>query len=78
MKNKCDRMYNVTEKKIIKILEKSENQNKLQKIVDLIHKNFEKYNWIGIYFLRNNNLILGPWKGDKPTEHKIIPIGKLI
>ena len=76
MKNKCDRMYNVTEKKIIKILEKSENQNKLQKIVDLIHKNFEKYNWIGIYFLRNNNLILGPWKGDKPTEHKIIPIGK--
>jgi GAF domain-containing protein len=75
-KNKCDGMYLITEKKIIKILEKSENHNKLQKIVDLIHKNFEKYNWIGIYFLKKNKLVLGPWKGDKPTEHSIIPIGK--
>ena len=69
-------MYDNTEKKIFNILEKSEKENKLQMIVDLIHKNFEKYNWIGIYFVKNNNLVLGPWKGDKPTEHKIIPIGK--
>lgn len=69
-------MYNKTEKKIFDILEKSEEENKLQMIVDLIHKNFKKYNWIGIYFLKNNNLELGPWKGDKPTEHKIIPVGK--
>jgi len=33
------------------------------------------FHWVGIYKLIGNNLILGPFMGEK-TEHKKIPIGK--
>ncbi|MHA2431394.1 MAG: GAF domain-containing protein, partial [Promethearchaeota archaeon] len=38
--------------------------------------NFTHYNWIGIYILKNNYLILGPWCGEQATEHTKIPVGK--
>ncbi len=68
--------YVFCEKKIINIINNSKNPDILQKIVDLLYNTFDKYDWIGIYIIKNNNLVLGPWKGDKPTEHTIIPIGK--
>ena len=69
-------LYVFCEKKIINIINNSKNPDILQKIVDLLYNTFDKYDWIGIYIIKNNNLVLGPWKGDKPTEHTIIPIGK--
>ena len=60
---------------IKKILSKNPS-NFLQKIVDFLCDNFEKYNWVGIYTVKRDNLILGPWKGPKATEHTRIPIGK--
>lgn len=69
-------LYVFCEKKIINIINNSKNLDILQKIVDLLYNTFDKYDWIGIYIIKNNNLVLGPWKGDKPTEHTIIPIGK--
>jgi GAF domain-containing protein len=69
-------LYDIVEKKIIHIINKSKKFNKLQEIIDVLYVNFDKYSWIGIYFLKDNNLILGPWKGSQPTEHKVIPIGK--
>ena len=44
--------------------------------MQLLYKNFDYYNWFGIYLVKNNELILGPWNGKKATEHKRIPIGK--
>ena len=44
--------------------------------IDILYNTFDKYNWVGIYILKDNNLILGPWNGEHPTQHKIIPIGK--
>ena len=40
-----------------------------------LHKNFPHYNWVGIYRLEGQNLVLGPFKG-KPTVHTTIPVGK--
>ena len=60
---------------LIKILE-SKNSDILEESIDLLYKMFEKYNWIGIYIIKNNYLLLGPWRGEQATEHIRIPVGK--
>ena len=66
--------YSIAENKIREILSIKEI-NILQKIVDFLYENFENYNWVGIYIVKGNDLILGPWKGLQATEHVRIPIG---
>lgn len=51
------------------------NADCLQKIVDFLYLNFEKYSWVGIYVVKDDVLVLGPWKGLSATEHTTIPIG---
>lgn len=68
-------LYKEVEEKFKKILE-TQNSNILEKTIDLLYKMFEKYNWIGIYIIKNNNLFLGPWRGEQATEHIRIPVGK--
>ena len=46
-----------------------------QKIVDFLYDSFEKYSWVGIYFLKGNELVLGPWRGKQATEHTTILLG---
>jgi len=62
--------------RIKEIILKSNPSKILQNCVEFLYENFEKYNWLGIYFVKENNLILGPWKGKLATEHTKIPIGK--
>lgn len=66
--------YNGAEKQIKSITKKSSNV--LQDVVDFLCDNFEHYNWVGIYIVQENDLVLGPWKGPNATEHTKIPIGK--
>jgi GAF domain-containing protein len=35
-----------------------------------------RYDWVGIYWLKGNELILGPWSGPQATEHDRIPISE--
>lgn len=67
--------YQNATKQIEHILEKK-NHHFLQQVVDFLHKTFPHYSWVGIYILRENLLHLGPWQGDKATEHTQIPVGK--
>lgn len=67
--------YKKAYENIKKILD-NKNNNKLQNIIDFLYENFTHYNWIGIYIVKNNDLILGPWRGKQATEHIKIPIGK--
>lgn len=60
--------------KIEKIISKSKNV--LEDVVSFLYKNFDYYSWIGIYFVKDGYLLLGPWKGPHSTEHTKIPIGK--
>jgi len=73
---KIDYLYKDGEQKFLKILNKSKKSNILQDVVNLLYKMFEKYSWVGIYIVKDNNLILGPWNGRQATEHNKIPIGK--
>ena len=47
----------------------------LEKVVDYLYEHGETYDWIGIYFVRGNELVLGPWRGKQATDHTRIPVG---
>ncbi|MGC9530245.1 MAG: GAF domain-containing protein [Candidatus Bipolaricaulaceae bacterium] len=34
------------------------------------------YSWVGVYLLRGDQLVLGPWRGPAPTPHVRIPVGR--
>jgi L-methionine (R)-S-oxide reductase len=68
--------YKVTENKIKEILTKNKSTSILQDVVDVLYENFEKYSWVGIYLVKGDVLVLGPWKGKQATEHTTISIGK--
>jgi L-methionine (R)-S-oxide reductase len=63
-------------KKIREILSKTDASDALQQVVDFLQTQFPHYNWVGIYLVQEDELVLGPWKGKKATEHTKIPIGK--
>ncbi len=44
------------------------------RVVISLRKSFPNYNWVGIYRLEGQNLVLGPFQG-KPTVHTRIPVG---
>jgi L-methionine (R)-S-oxide reductase len=48
----------------------------LRRTVDLVHERIEQYSWVGIYFVEDGDLVLGPWRGPAATEHVRIPIGQ--
>lgn len=67
--------YKTAEQKIKKILLIDSASKALQNVVDVLYEGFEKYSWVGIYLIRENLLVLGPWKGEQATEHTTIPLG---
>lgn len=52
-----------------------DRNTKLEKICALLKEKISYYNWVGFYFAKDGNLILGPFCGED-TEHKIIPFGR--
>ena len=46
----------------------------LEHCVRKLHGSLEKWNWVGIYLLVGDTLVLGPFAGE-PTEHTRIPVG---
>ena len=46
-----------------------------QRVVDALHDRFPHYDWVGIYWVDDTDLVLGPWVGPEATEHTRIPIG---
>jgi GAF domain-containing protein len=68
--------YEITEKKIKEMLTKNKSSTILQDVVDVLYERFEKYSWVGIYLVKGDVLVLGPWKGKQATEHTKISLGK--
>ncbi len=68
--------YILAEKMLRDIITKGNSSKILKKVVDFLYKNFNHYNWIGIYIVEKDDLVLGPWMGLQATEHTRIPIGK--
>ncbi len=48
----------------------------LQKAVSFLRKNVAHYNWVGVYMLEGDKLVLQAWDGPEPTQHVSIPIGQ--
>ncbi len=46
-----------------------------QRVVEQLHERFPNYDWVGIYWVVGDELVLGPWVGPEATEHTRIPIG---
>jgi putative methionine-R-sulfoxide reductase with GAF domain len=56
--------------------EQTEADEVLRQAVDILHERFDHYSWVGIYFVEEGDLVLGPWRGPQATEHVRIPIGQ--
>lgn len=66
--------FNTALEKIKNIVDFSNNI--LNELVSYLYENFNHYSWIGIYLVKEENLVLGSWEGPNATEHIKIPIGK--
>jgi L-methionine (R)-S-oxide reductase len=47
----------------------------MARTVNLLKTRLPDYNWVGIYLLHGNELVLGPFEG-KPSPHTHIPLGR--
>ena len=47
----------------------------LAEVVALLQRERPHYNWVGVYLLEEDELVLGPYVG-KPTPHTRIPLNK--
>jgi len=54
----------------------SEADEVLRQTVEVLHDRFDHYSWVGIYLVEEGDLVLGPWKGPRATDHVRIRIGK--
>lgn len=48
----------------------------LQRVVSFLRRSVAHYNWVGIYMLEGDELVLKAWDGPEATQHVRIPIGK--
>ena len=44
--------------------------------VEILRENSNHFDWVGIYLVRENDLVLEAYAGDEETEHVRIPIGE--
>lgn len=47
-----------------------------ERAVDCIFEAEDRYNWVGIYRVEGNELVLAGWRGPEPTQHERIPLDK--
>lgn len=47
----------------------------LSTCIDILKSSFGTFDWVGIYFVDGDNLVLGPYDGE-PTEHTVIPVSE--
>ena len=48
----------------------------LKGVVDILYRHFDHYSWVGMYLVKGDELVLGPWNGPEATEHTHIQIGR--
>jgi len=63
-------------KKVNSLIESGKDRNEILKdVVALLKKSFSRYNWVGIYLMEGEELVLGPYLG-KPSPHTRITLDK--
>lgn len=51
-------------------------QKACELVVKTLHRSVPHYNWVGIYLVQGQELILTAWDGPEATEHTRIPVGQ--
>jgi GAF domain-containing protein len=51
-------------------------EDALARVVLTVKRHFPKFNWVGIFRLVGNNLVLGPYQGKPPRGFEQIPVGR--
>jgi len=46
----------------------------IERTVASLHEQEPAFDWVGVYFVDGDTLVLGPFRGE-PTEHERIPVG---
>ncbi|MGB2696472.1 MAG: GAF domain-containing protein [Candidatus Zixiibacteriota bacterium] len=63
-------------KKLSSLVESGKERDEvLKEVVALLKNNFSYYNWVGIYLMEGEELVLGPFLG-KPSPHTRITLDK--
>lgn len=47
----------------------------IDRVVERLHGQEPTFDWVGVYLLESDALVLGPFRGE-PTEHVRIPLGE--
>jgi len=50
-------------------------RQRLDRIVEFLHERVAHYNWVGVYMMDGNDLILGPFRG-RPSPHTRISLNQ--
>src|SRR5436309_1191092 len=48
----------------------------LDLLVRELRRGFPAYNWVGVYAVEGEDLVLKAWSGPRPTQHVRIPMGR--
>ena len=71
------RSYDEAGEAIDRILERGGDADEvLRGVVQALAGGFEHYAWVGIYFVEEGELALGPRQGSEPPDEWRIPIGR--
>lgn len=65
---------NIFKKQILSILEEKDKIAALANITAFLNNDIKDINWVGFYFVKNDELVLGPFQGNVACTR--IPIGK--
>jgi L-methionine (R)-S-oxide reductase len=68
--------YSAVEQEIRRELTQTRDRSTaMKRVVEILEARVPDYNWVGIYELFGNELVLGPFVG-KPSPHTHIPVGR--
>jgi GAF domain-containing protein len=61
---------------LTRTLKTEPRRHALEKFVAILRGNFDHYNWVGIYLVNEDKLILEAYAGAGETEHTVIPVSQ--
>lgn len=68
--------YATATEKLVRVIHSG---SRLQAILDFVVRELRKfphYNWVGVYLIEGDELVLAGWNGPAATQHTRIPLGE--
>jgi L-methionine (R)-S-oxide reductase len=49
--------------------------DRIEEVVDRLSRR-DRFDWVGVYLVEGDELVLGPYRGENPVGHERIPMGE--